>query len=150
MNYKLIQRITLEVILASKPRTIFYGANTCWWTHDPNHLGNTRDFPSRSSRTSDETGPGLPCDPRGGVLLQTDDVEGFLRSAQENADHYGPFGMDTFLAAHHLNCVAVQAHFFGDTEAPWCFRTWDEYTTILRAQGGKLLDVAALSSEAGS
>lgn len=111
---KIVEGITLAGVRAAKPDTIFYGAMTCWWTHDPVHLGRTAD------------GHGLPCDPRGGVLFQTEDVEGFLRSAEENPDHYGRHGLRAFMAAHHLNCLYSE----GDPR-PWCMATWDEYNEAL-------------------
>lgn len=119
--YLLEQNISLEEIRASKPKTIFYGANTCWWTHDPSHLNTTTN--------------GLPCDSRGGVLMQTNDVEGFLASAEENAEHYGPFGLTTFLASHHLNCSMKN----DDGIVPWCFSQWSSYTAVLTYQQGKLI-----------
>jgi hypothetical protein len=106
-------RVTLEDVRAARPAMIFYGANTCWWTHDPNHLGRLPDS-------------GLPCDPRGGVLFQTDDVEGFLRAAEEAPDHYGRHGLQAFVAAHHENCTMGD-----DDPTPWAFPTWDEYNDAI-------------------
>lgn len=111
---KITEKITLAEIRAAKPDMIFYGATTCWWTHDPAHLG----------RTAVE--PGLPCDPRGGVLFQTEDVEGFLRGAEENPDHYGRHGLRAFVSAHHLNCQRSE-----EDARPWCMRTWEEYNDAL-------------------
>ena len=76
---------------------IYYGMRTCWWTHDGNHL---RELPS-----------GIPCDPRGGVLMQTDDIEGFLKAAEDNPDYYGRNGLRTFMAAHHMNCRVAMRDF---------------------------------------
>lgn len=111
---KIVENITLTDIKATRPDMIFYGATTCWWTHDPSHLGTNAG--------------GLPCDPRGGVLFQTEDVEGFLRAAEQNPGHYGRHGLRTFLAAHHLNCQRSE-----DDSKPWCMRTWDEYNQALDA-----------------
>lgn len=104
---------SLETIRLLKPAMIFYGANTCWWTHDRAHL-------------CVKPGSGLPCDPRGGMLLQTDDVEGFLRSAEDSAEHYGEHGIRAFLAAHHQNCVVSRTN-----RASTCFPDWAEYNRIL-------------------
>lgn len=105
--------ITIEKVRAAKPKRIYYGANTCWWTHDPQHLGTT-------------TTSGLPCDPRGGVLFETDDVEGFLKAAEDNAAHYGRHGLRAFVAAHHLNCILS---FSGCR--PWCSPNWEDYNAAL-------------------
>ena len=98
---------------------IFYGALTCWWTHDNAHLGKL------------ETG--IPCDPRGGVLLQTDDVRGFLQEAKDNTERYGKHGLRAFMAAHHDNCQVSETD-----ERRTCMRTWDEYNDALdRLDAGK-------------
>ena len=104
--------ITLEQVREAKPEMIFYGALTCWWTHDPAHLGRLDN--------------GIPCDPRGGVLMQTHKPEEFLMSAEEHPEHYGKHGLEAFMASHHLNCVLSA---FDHT--PTCFEGWDEYNRIL-------------------
>lgn len=106
---KITEKITLAEVKAAKPDMIFYGAMSCWWTHDPTHLGRT-------------AGRGLPCDPRGGVLFETGDVEGFLRCAEELPSHYGRHGLRAFIAAHHLNCQHSE-----EDPKPWCMRSWEEY-----------------------
>lgn len=106
--------ITMEDVRSAKPTMIFYGANTCWWTHDPDHLGRTDS--------------GLPCDPRGGMLFQTESVEKFLNAAELNAEHYGRHGLMAFMAAHHQNCVKAK-----EDRTPWCFSAWEEYNRILDA-----------------
>jgi len=136
--------MTLSEVRAARPSTIYYGARTCWWTHDPTHLGRTSGSTIRADGTivDDRTGKvmgsmpiasgrerkvgGLPCGPRGEVLYQTDDVEGFLSSAEQNPQHYGRHGLEAFMAAHHLNC-AVDA----TTRRPWSFESWDDYNRIL-------------------
>lgn len=123
MSY-ITRTITLEDIRAAKPEMIYYGANTCWWTHDPEHLSSTAGAVNRATgRTMS-----LPCDPRGGMLFQTEDVEGFLRSAEEHADAYGRHGLDAFMAAHHLNCQRSR-----EDQRPWCMPTWDEYNDAIDA-----------------
>lgn len=99
------------------PSKIYYGANTCWWTDDPRHLCRHPES-------------GLPCDPRGGMLFETTDVEGFLARAEANPDFYGRHGLRAFMAAHHLNCVVSK-----EDARSTCFRIWDEYNDILDAQG---------------
>ncbi|MFH1603899.1 MAG: hypothetical protein ABIH03_08330 [Pseudomonadota bacterium] len=110
--------IDLAEVRAAKPKTIYYGARTCWWTHDPRHLGRHRS--------------GLPCDPRGGLLFETDDVEGFLRATEEEARkppevcQYGKHRLRAFMAAHHLNC-----HVSATDWRSTCFTSWDDYNRIL-------------------
>lgn len=111
---EIIERITLEEIRKAKPVMIFYAANTCWWTHDPAHLGT---LPGKHP---------LPCDPRGSVLFQTDDIEGFLKAAENNLTHYGKHGLRAFMAAHHLNCVVS----LSDQRATSA-EGWDEYNDAL-------------------
>ena len=103
---------SLDEVCAAMPKMIFYGARTCWWTHDASHLGRLDG--------------GIPCDPCGGVLYQTDDITGFLKSAEENIAHYGKHELRAFLAAHHRNCVV-------SVEDPrsTCFESWDDYNRIL-------------------
>lgn len=105
--------VTLQDVLDAKPTTIYYGANTCWWSH-------------RDEDLYEHPRCGLPCDPRGGMLMQTDDADGFLKSAQDNADHYGKHGLKTFMAAHHSNMVVSK-----EDRKPTCFKTWDEYNAVL-------------------
>lgn len=104
---------SLDEIRAAKPAMIFYGMRTCWWTHDSSHL-------------CQKPGVGVPVDPRGGVLCQTDDIEGFLKSAEENVAHYGKHGIKAFLAAHHQNCVVG-----ADNPVSTCFVSWDDYNRII-------------------
>lgn len=123
------ENVLLEDVRAARPTAIYYGANTCWWTHDPSHLRTTgvteedvmrsaRNFRANSSTKDAPLGPfierarkahgrGLPCDPTGGMLFQTDEVEKFLAEAERNVEHYGPHGLRAFMAAHHSNCFAV-------------------------------------------
>lgn len=105
-------RTTIEAVRAAKPRTIFYGANTCWWTHDPKHLA-THGGPS-----------GLPRDPRGGMLFQADNVEAFLSTAEAEAKHYGRHGLRAFMAAHHDNCRLEDGQ-------PWCEESWEPYNAAI-------------------
>lgn len=64
--------------------------------------------------------------------MQTDDVEGFLRSAEENVGHYGRGGLLAFEAAHHNNVLAEREP---ETWYPWCFRRWDGYNVALALAG---------------
>jgi hypothetical protein len=146
---EIIEQVTMKDVRESGAKMIFYAARTCWWTHDPTHLSrlppategeikrtaeNFRlnsgrlnspidEFMERARRTHEHR---LPCDPRGSVLFQTDDVHGFLNKAAENPEHYGPHGLRAFMAAHHSNCVLSLA----DPRA-WSDESWDAYNAAL-------------------
>ena len=105
---------TIADVRAAHPATIYYGALTCWWSDAPPPYRTRSDF------------GGLPCDPRGGVLMQTEDAEAFLRSAEENPDSYGKHGLRAFEAALHGNVVA-------ENGKPTCSQAWDEYNNLLDA-----------------
>lgn len=106
-------RTTLEEIRASKPQAVYYGANTCWWTTDPAHLYRLHS--------------GIPCDPRGGVLFESHNVELFLSNAESYPGFYGRHGLRAFEAAYHGNVVVRE------TGLPTCFQTWDEYNEVIDA-----------------
>ena len=105
---KILHEVTLDEVRASRPKMIYYGALTCWWaTRLPGYRKGS-----------------LPSDPRGGVLYQTDKVEGFLKAAEDNPSHYGRHGLRAFLAAFHGVVVT-------DDGCPTCLRGWDEYSRLL-------------------
>lgn len=114
----------IDLVRADEPEMVYYGAQSPWWTHRAMDL---------------RTGPnGVPCDPLGGVLLQTDKVDGFLRNAEENAVHYGRHGLLAFIAAHHGNCVtSYKRH--GITALP----EWDDYNDALDRMFAKYGSVEA-------
>lgn len=118
-------RTTISDVRAAKPKMIYYGANTCWWTHRETDLRRTRpqDFEVGGRRVR---GVSLPRDPRGGMLFQTDNVEAFLRAAETEPSHYGKHGLRTFMAAHNDNCVVSES----DPRAT-CFRGWDDYNRLI-------------------
>ena len=68
----------------------------------------------------------LPCDPRGGMLMETPDPEAFLAAAEENSEAYGEHGLDAFIAAHNDNCVVSPTD-----HRNTCLRTWAEYNALL-------------------
>ncbi|MES2462767.1 MAG: hypothetical protein V4671_19470 [Armatimonadota bacterium] len=105
---KVVKRITLADVRAAKPEVIYYGAMSCWWTHDPSHVGRTpghteadilRIAEIMRLNSSTPTAPldsfmeraqsmakrPLPADSLGGVLCQTDKPEDFLRNAEQNS-----------------------------------------------------------------
>lgn len=106
---------TLERIKQAAPELIWYSVNTCWWTHRQTDL---REHPNG----------GLPCDPRGGMLMMTTANE-FLTAAEANPSHYGKHGLEALIAAHNDNCVMS----FRDYRKT-CLRTWDEYNELLDFQ----------------
>ena len=114
---KIRQMTTIADIKAERPEYIWYAYHTCWWTHRESDLSRTRT--------------GLPCDPRGSVLLYTYAHE-FLRMAEVNAAHYGRHGLDAFIAAHHDNCYLSE-----DEPRPWSLRSWDEYNDLLDEASGE-------------
>lgn len=114
---KYVERIdfnrVLSDIMSGGFPMIFYSVVTCWWTHNERHLCRHPDS-------------GLPCDPRGGVLLQTDKPGEFLQAAKDNPEHYGKHGLRAFMAAHHLNCVVSETDMRSS-----CLRTWEEYNELI-------------------
>lgn len=118
--YKITETVTEETVRAEQPKMIFYGANTCWWTHDPKHLGSTQP-----------DGSGIPCDPRGGVLFQTENAARFLEKALSKPEHYGRHGLKAFWASHHSNLTTTGKD---GVEKPWCFVSWEEYNQVLDQQ----------------
>ena len=107
------RRITLADVRAARPAKIYYGASTCWWTHDPRDL-----YTDQHSR--------LPCDPRSGMLFETQDIEGFLANAELHPEHYGQHGLYAFEAAHHGNVQVSR------DDCRWtCFRAWEDYNRLL-------------------
>lgn len=125
-------QITLEEIKRRVRGTGFicYGGNTCWWAE---HTFYTRPIPNKPPDY-----PGLPCDPRGGMLLQvqtgsvapdgrTIDALEFIRKAEQNPSHYGRHGIKAFIAAYHGN-VLVDGK-------PWALRDWEDYNRLLDEAG---------------
>jgi hypothetical protein len=146
---EIIERVSMKDVRESGAEMIFYAVRTCWWTHDAKHLSrlppatdaetirtaeNFRlnsgrldtpldEFMERARRVHEHR---LPCDPRGSVLFQTDDVQGFLNQAASNPEHYGKHGLRAFMAAHHSNCQRSV-----NDPRPWSAENWDEYNEAL-------------------
>ena len=102
---------TLEEIKESQPDTIWYAFHTCWWTHREEDL-----------RTLEN---GLPCDPRGSVLMMRS-ADSFFAAAEANPSHYGINGLKALEAAHNDNCVVGR---FDPRQTS--LRTWGEYNALL-------------------
>src|ERR1044072_7704154 len=113
VTMQIVENITLDQVRAAKPKMIWYAVNTCWWTHNPEHL---------------RTDTSIPTDPRGSVLFQTESVDDFLRMALQNPAHYGKHGLRAFIASHHQNCIVSR-----DDPRPWSGETWQEYNDAIDA-----------------
>ena len=103
---------------------IFYAVGTCWWTHRRIDLHRHRDS-------------GLPCDPRGSMLWQTDEAIAFLEQSRQNVEHYGKWGLRTFMAAHHLNCVVSGSGLKKFIPTSMC--GWDKYNAALDRADEKII-----------
>ena len=110
------QAITIEEIRADCPVTIWYSFNTCWWTHRAADL------------CTHPGGNGMPCDPRGGMLLMTH-AEAFFRGAEANPGRYGKHGLAVFMASHNDNCVVSE-----DDWRSTCLQTLEEYNDQIDRQ----------------
>jgi len=102
-----MEMITIADVRKDNPKKIYYGAQTLWWTHRAGDLHSTGDLKMKVGPNKDsmkEITTSLPCDPRGGMLFETDDVEAFLKAAEGNPEHYGRHGIRAFELAHHQNC----------------------------------------------
>ena len=119
----IVETTTLQEIKDAAPETIWTSVLTCWWTHRATDL---RTLPN-----------GLPCDPRGGVLMM-DDGQSFLTRAEANPDHYGKHGLAAFIASHNDNCVVSC-----DDTRNTCLRSWQEYNDLLDHQRPGIVDAMA-------
>ena len=111
---KVVKNVSIDDVRAANPEKIFFSVTTCWWTHDPLHLYTLAS--------------GIPVDPRGSVLMETDDAKGFLDRAEEAAQEgcYGKHGIDAFMASHHSNCIVSS-----EDPRPTCMTSWDDYNDML-------------------
>lgn len=116
---------SLDKIVADAPdipgygggKWAMYSVGCCWWTSDPAHLGNTRDFPRPKLKPEYEKhlgDHGLPCCPHCGSVLMQAPLEQFVAAAKSNPNHYGEWGLWAFVAAHH-------------TVASRCYKRWNAY-----------------------
>jgi hypothetical protein len=112
---------TIADVRRMRPSRIYYAMHTCWWAYSEFHLYS---LPGSSVEPG---GKGLPCDPRGSVLMMSEegDAEGFVLAAQANPEHYGKHGFRAFEAALHGNVVVAA------TGKPTSFRTWAAYNELL-------------------
>jgi len=109
---RLTQFTSLETVkeLALRSNRLVYGLQTCWWKiGDPCY-----ELPSS----------GLPCGPRGEILLETDDPIAFIQQAEQNPNHYGKHGINAFMAAYHGNLITEKG-------LPTSLETWDMYNDLI-------------------
>ena len=120
-RYRLNARLMpdLEVLKLSK-KTAYYGIRSCWWS----------DRIVYTTRTPGERG--LPCDARGGMLMQTaaGDARTFVENAEADPKHYGPSGMSAFGAMFH---GVVEVRTADGSWRPTCFAEPASYSRILEA-----------------
>lgn len=105
--------------LAARSTFLVYAIHTPWW-----FIGE--DLPYHK--------PGmypLPCDPRGSMLLQTENPMLFIESAEANPSHYGRHGLIAFAAAYHGNVLAKPKMI------PTSLDNWDAYNELLDRAGQK-------------
>ena len=162
---EIIQIVTFADVRRAKPETIWYAARTCWWTHDPAHLSTlpptwtelaefAKNLSEKRRAAGEPVGDlftdarnmyrGLPCDPRGSVLMMTrkGDGEGFLKAAERSSAHYGKHGLRAFMAAHHRNCIESST-----SPRPWSATDYDEYNDAIDRfdERLKLITTAAMA-----
>lgn len=110
----------MEEIRRDRLQWIFYSVASPWWTH---HLP-----------TEYHTKGGLPCDPRGAMLFETQrgDALKFIQLAIDNPDRYGKHGLRTFMAALHGCVHAVTILQCGSEKClPTCLDTWNDYNRLI-------------------
>jgi len=102
----------------------FYSVSCCWWTSFPEDLGKTepaktvrntqhQDYASAQYGTkSKSNGISLPCCPHCSSLLLEAPLDKFIKSAEDNSEHYG--SIELFTAAHHRN-------------SDFCRCNWNDY-----------------------
>ncbi len=120
---------SLQQLRDARPAMIFYSIRTCWWTANPDDLCCPEGHPMKDCEYR-----GIPLDPAGAPLCQTDDIDAFLREAEVNPSHYGRHGLEAFILAYHGNIVSEEG-------LPRCATKWDSYNSLLdtlaeRGSGG--------------
>ena len=102
---------TLERIssLVDSRGLVYCAVGTTWWTVRSEHLNSNE--------------VGLPCDPRGSVLLETAAAD-FIQRAKDDPAYYGKHGLVAFCAAFHGNLVL-------DDIRPWSLPSWDNVNEVI-------------------
>jgi hypothetical protein len=83
-----------------------YSVNCCWWTSFPEDLGSLppmRYEPFTGQMLPNPGGPALPCCPHCHSVLLQAPLEKFIEAAQGQPEHYGKFGIETFVQTHSRN-----------------------------------------------
>lgn len=124
-EYRIAKEKSLDEVTEITKRSgmVFYGAITPWWTCERSDLYDT---------PSSDADLRLPCDPRGGVLFETNRPEDFMKAAVSNPAHYGKHKLRTFLLAYH-GCVLVNTIDRG--WRPTCLNTWKDYDELIDQLG---------------
>ena len=115
-NLKIVIKNDLDSIikLAACSNRLVYAFQTCWWkVGDPIYQKS-----------------GLPCGPRGEMLMETDNPMRFINDAMNNPRHYGEYGLKAFVSGYHGNLITI------DKELPSSFDSWDKYNLLLKLQEG--------------
>ena len=116
MKFRLLALPDLDRL--RKAPQIFYSVASCWWS---DQIIYTKPV-----------GMSLPCDSRGGLLMQTEEKGGgkkFIEAAESEPSAYGKHGMNAFRAAFH-GVVEVQTA-DGRGWRPTCFAGWEKYNELL-------------------
>ena len=107
--------------LAGRSGRLVYAISSCWW-----FIG---DPPYRHRS-------GLPCGPRGEMLMETDKPLDFINAAEENPEFYGKRGLRTFVAAYHGNVRVAE------TDLPTSLKTWEEYSDLIKERDSYFKEMA--------
>lgn len=131
-----------EDIASGKSTMIYYSSRGCWWTHLDSDLEEAMEQGKDSKKRkhadymSDERNSdkekerfnslyeqikdsGIPTDPSGVPLFQTDDLKNWISSAESNPNHYGRHKLDAFMKSHHQNCEGN------------CLTGWEGYNLLI-------------------
>jgi hypothetical protein len=110
--------VTLEDIVKSSHSSIYYSANTIWWTDDPTdlceaseeHLELMAKMFGQAAVESFKENP-VPLDPFNSPLYQTENMKAFLNpNAITSHDAYGPkveTRLETFMWSHAKNMALI-------------------------------------------
>jgi len=98
--------------LRARGKRAYFAVHTCWWGFDTYY-------------TVPGAAHGLPCDPRGSVLMEAPAPD-FIASAEKNPDYYGKHGLRAFAAAFHGNVLTLNGR-------PTSFAGWEVYNQLLDA-----------------
>ena len=98
------------VRLAHESTRLVYAFRTCWWKLGAPVYQHPKN--------------GLPCGPRGEMLMEMDEPMRFIQGAIKNSKHYGRHGLLALVAAYYGNTVTEKG-------LPTSLASWDEYNDLL-------------------